>query len=246
MPDDPDPSASRRFFWLRGAPAPRRQTLRRRYDALVIGGGLAGCSAALHLAAGGARAALLEGDRLAAGASGRNTGMLVAGYAPGPGQLLERFGAERAAISWQISLDAMALVHELTQRYGIDCALARSGSLYAAWDAEDMDEFADELAARRAIGAGGELLDRAALQRRVQAPHLHGALFSPEDGMLNPAALVRGMADAAAACGADIREGARVTEVEEDAGLVRARYRSGQDEGELIAGHVILATNAYA
>jgi D-amino-acid dehydrogenase len=49
---------------------------RPRFDVIVIGGGIVGVSAAAHLASGGRRVALVERDRIAAGASGRNSGVV--------------------------------------------------------------------------------------------------------------------------------------------------------------------------
>src|SRR5206468_9376129 len=46
-------------------------------DAIVVGGGIIGAACALELAARGASVTLIERDHLAAGASGRNLGLLV-------------------------------------------------------------------------------------------------------------------------------------------------------------------------
>jgi gamma-glutamylputrescine oxidase len=48
-------------------------------DVAVVGGGIAGCSAALHLAERGYRVVLLEGDRVGFGASGRSGAQLIFG-----------------------------------------------------------------------------------------------------------------------------------------------------------------------
>ena len=45
-------------------------------DVLVIGGGIVGASSAYHLARRGASVTLLEQDRLASGATGRNLGWI--------------------------------------------------------------------------------------------------------------------------------------------------------------------------
>ena len=54
-----------------------------RADVVVIGGGIAGCSAALHLARRGYEVALLEAHRVGYGASGRSGGQLIFGLAAG-------------------------------------------------------------------------------------------------------------------------------------------------------------------
>ncbi|MEX2183693.1 MAG: FAD-dependent oxidoreductase [Chloroflexota bacterium] len=51
-------------------------------DAIVIGGGIAGISAAAHLAEGGQRVVVIERTELAAGASGRNSGVVQHPFDP--------------------------------------------------------------------------------------------------------------------------------------------------------------------
>ena len=67
-------------------------------DVCVIGGGLAGLTTARELARHGWSVALLEADRLAAGASGRNTGFVLPGFAAEPDSLIARVGFERPRI----------------------------------------------------------------------------------------------------------------------------------------------------
>ena len=65
-----------------GMPAPR-ETLRGaiRADVAILGGGIAGCSAALHLAKRGYRVVLLEARTVGFGASGRSGGQTIFGLA---------------------------------------------------------------------------------------------------------------------------------------------------------------------
>ncbi len=70
-------------YWLDTAPQghPERSTttVEGHVDVAVIGGGLTGVVAALHLARGGAKVALFEQDTVGFGASGRNGGMATTG-----------------------------------------------------------------------------------------------------------------------------------------------------------------------
>ena len=61
-------------------------------DVCIVGGGLAGLTAALKLARSGRKVVLLEAQRVAWGASGRNGGFVSAGYATGLGPIGRRGG----------------------------------------------------------------------------------------------------------------------------------------------------------
>ncbi len=72
-------------------------------DVCVIGGGLAGLTAARELARSGWSVVLLEANRLAAGASGRNTGFVLPGFACDADEIIARVGFERTKSLWALS-----------------------------------------------------------------------------------------------------------------------------------------------
>src|SRR5579863_4100283 len=77
-------------------------------DVCVVGGGIAGCSAALALAERGYRVALLEGQRIGWGASGRSGGQAIFGLAAEQHDLEQWVGRETARRIWDITLSGMA------------------------------------------------------------------------------------------------------------------------------------------
>ena len=64
-------------------------------DVIVIGGGYAGLSTALHLAQRGISVTLLEAREIGFGGSGRNGGQVIPGLKFDPDDLLKMFGNER-------------------------------------------------------------------------------------------------------------------------------------------------------
>src|ERR1700722_4998503 len=99
--------------------APLQQT--RVADVCVVGGGIAGCSAALALAERGYRVVLLEAQRLGWGASGRNGGQAMFGTAADQLDLEQLVGAHDARKVWDISLAGLALLKQRVERHQIDC-----------------------------------------------------------------------------------------------------------------------------
>ena len=100
-------------------------------DVVVVGAGFAGLSAAIDLAAQGLRVVVLEADRVCSGASGRNGGQAIVGYACGQGELERQLGRQDAHHLWQLSLDAVDLIDQRMADHRIDCD-RRHGYLYVA------------------------------------------------------------------------------------------------------------------
>ena len=98
------------YFRLAATHVPKYPQLdgSRKTDACVVGGGYTGLSAALHLSEAGADVVLVEADRIANGASGRNGGQIHSGQRRDVLWLERRFGLERARLLWGSSCSAGA------------------------------------------------------------------------------------------------------------------------------------------
>ena len=189
-------------YWLDEPAEPLASTrLSGKADVAVIGGGITGCSCALALAEAGLKVSLFEAREIAGGASGRNGGFALRGGAAPYPVLAESIGDEATADLWrwtEAELDQLAAL--------AGDAFRRTGSLRLAVDSEERDELRDEYDALRAAGFAADWREGlAAPLERYPA-----ALFHPPDGVLQPARLVRRLADRAAAAGVDIREHTRI------------------------------------
>jgi gamma-glutamylputrescine oxidase len=210
-------------FWLaEPAPALPVRPLGGRADVAVVGGGVTGLSAALTLARAGKRVRLHEAREIASGASGRNGGFALRGGAMAYDSARDWLGPEAAAVYWRLTETYVDQMVEL----GGD-AVTRTGSLRLAGD-DERDELRAEYEALREDGFAADWRDELPEPLAGRFP---GALFHPDDAVLQPARLVRRLAEAATDAGVEIREHERVAALDEldaDATLVATDgYPSG-------------------
>jgi gamma-glutamylputrescine oxidase len=212
-------------------------------DVCVVGAGIAGCSAALHLAEKGLAVVLLEEHRVGWGASGRSGGQAIFGVAAGQGKLERLIGAGAARAVWDVSVEALALMRELIARYSIDCDWV-SGYLLTAVKQRQQRELqaeVDELHARYGY-ASVRYLPRAQLREQLATERYLGALYDSNSGHLHPLNYTLGLAAAAAARGVRLFEGTRASGFS-SAGASQVRVHTAR--GEVRARFLVLCGNVY-
>ena len=207
-------------FWLaEAAPSLRSQPLSGTADVAIVGGGVTGISAARTLAGLGKRVRVHEARAVASGASGRNGGFALRGGAMAYDSAREWLGHDAAADYWRLT---EAYVDRMVEVGGD--AVRRTGSLRLAGD-DERDELQAEYEALLEDGFAAEWRDELPEPLAGRFP---GALFHPDDAVLQPARLVRRLALAAAEAGVEIREHDRV-----------------EDLDQLEAETVLVATDGY-
>lgn len=211
-----------------------------RCDVAVVGGGLAGLSAALELASRGLAVRLLEARELGWGASGRNGGQAIHGLACDQELIERQLGADDARRVWAMSIEALELLRERMQQHRIACdwqdgwlGLAtspRKARRLAAW-AERIERGYDYPLQR---------IDAAQVPDWIASRRYHGGVFDPRSGHLHPLRYTRGIARAAIAAGASLHEQTPVV------ALQRGRpHRLRTARATLSAERVLLAGNVY-
>lgn len=230
------------YFEATAAPLARRPGLSgtRRCDVCIIGAGFTGLSTALHLATRGYEVVVLEADRAGAGASGRNSGFVLPGYAADIDELCEIVGAEQAEWLWRLSVEGVTLLKEIVAQHRIDCDL-KTGALTASASPHDLDMLERQVKLMRGFGyRQAELLSRDQVRAIVDSPHYFGGLLDAGALHLHPLNYVRGLARAALAQGAEIFEDSPVIDLQRG-----DRPKVVTSHGAVEAHHVVLATNAY-
>jgi len=149
-------------------------------DVCIVGGGLAGLTAALKLARSGRKVVLLEAQRVAWGASGRNGGFVSAGYATGLSTIERRVGPDQARELFRLSLEGVDIVRGNIDELGIGNAHLVPGIAKALrYDSRRALQAASERQ-RREFGLRLRYLPRDAVREIFVSSKYHEAV--PDEG----------------------------------------------------------------
>ena len=211
-------------------------------DAVVIGAGYTGLSAALHLVLAGASVVVLESADVGFGGSGRNVGLVNAGMWVSPDEVAAALGAHYGERLLRVLGEAPKLVFELIDRYGIQCEPVRTGTLHCAVGGGGLADLARRAAQWQARGAPVQLLNAGETAAKLGTHAYAGSLWDRRAGTIQPLAYVRGLARAALQAGARVYTGSAVRSAAHDRGTWLVRT----DRGAAKASWVVVATDAYA
>ena len=235
-------------YWMDTVPRyePRQRDWPGTVDVAIVGAGFTGLSAALALAARGARVAVVEaGDRVASEASGRNGGHVNNGLAHDYSELAARVGIEQARAWYHAYDDAVDTVERIVREEAIDCGFARNGKLKLATRANQYDALARS--AERLVADGVdtdvELLDGARVRsEEICSGHFVGGLVYKRSAQMHMGRFANGLAEAVERKGGQILLSAEVERIEHGGAGKPSVLRTSR--GNLQATQVLLASGA--
>ena len=199
-------------------------------DVVIIGGGLHGCSAALHLAMRGLSVTVLEKDHVARHASGMSAGGV------------RRLGRDLAEVP--IAICAAEYWHDIKALVDDDCGYRESRYLQLAENDADMARAEARVAQMQANGfTHEEVIDEPTLRAFEPnvAPQCIGALHVDGDGAADPGRTTQAFRRRAEALGALVVEGAAVTSITQEG----EGWRVLTSAGAFTGGALVNAAGAW-
>ncbi len=231
-------------YWWEAAPIeeqPQRE-LAKRCDAIVIGAGYAGLSAALTLVRAGREVHVLEKDRPGEGASSRNGGITSGNIRIGFRRMMDMFGRERARAIYGEGKAAREDLARFVLEEGIDCDYSLAGRFTGAVRPAQYEKLAREAELlRRELGIDAYVVPRDEQHTEIGTAIYHGGAVRPDIGGLHPGLFHRGMLERTESAGAVVH--GRTPAI----GLRREGdgFEVGTPRGKILARDVVIATNGY-
>ena len=231
-------------YWWLAAPRPPGEPAEvpERADAVVVGSGYTGLSAALTLARAGRDVVVLEAGQAGQGASSRNAGFVGKTLKHSFTKLLETNGEPYAVDVYREMQEAFDCVTGLIEREQITCHYRQCGRYMAANSPAHYETMARELELRRKyLGDESEMVSRAEQHKSLGSDIYHGGAIIPGLGGLHPGLYHLGLLQRARNAGAVVLDHTPLT------GIVRDgdRLDAVTSRGAIRARDVLIATNGY-
>ncbi len=220
-----------------------RPTLEREItaDVAVIGGGLAGLSAALQMARAGKKVAVLEAESIGFGASGRNGGFVSPGFATGGDAIAARAGSNVARTLHEMSIEGVEFVRQNIASLNIEEAQLSPGimSVRRHDDGDSLKHYADEL--YRDYGYKLDFHTTAETRNILNSRRYFQSVTDPNAFHIHPLNYLRALGREIERLGGRIFEHSRVVQLLDhgDGKLVKTA------QGQVKAGAVLITTGGY-
>jgi len=230
-------------FWQQTAPAFNgecQQSLPRRADVVVIGGGFSGISAARNLALQGIDVVVLESHAVMSQASARNGGHCNSGVAQNFASLVASKGLEKATEFYHAYDEAVSYVQSVIEEEQIDCDFRLCGKIkLASKPAHFTSLQAAAALMRKTVDPDVVLISAQEIRNEVESDAFYGGLLQKRGGQMHMGKFGIGLANSAARAGAKIYQHHAVT------GLTRLsgyQHRVQTAYGSIIADKVLVAS----
>lgn len=218
----------------------------KKFDVVIIGGGIAGVSTAYWLMKedAGLRVALVEKGQLANGATGRNAGFITCGSVEHFNRLVGKHGAKEALEIWKFSEENLSLLEKhIIRESGEEIQFEKNGSFSLASTEEEFSELMNSYDLMKELGINVEILNQDSIESRLNASGFVGGIKYVDDASVHPVLLLDKIySEFSEDKNFTLRENSEVFHIEQVGEYKRVHTKSGKLEAPII----IMATNGYS
>lgn len=229
------------IFWYSQAEKQTSPPLRENVsaDALVIGGGIAGLSAAQYLCEeAGLDIVLLEAEFCGAGASGKSSGFITPDSELELSDLARRFGDRDAQFLWRAASEGCREIRRNIERFKIECDFIEADSLYIANGEKAFSAVREEFETQRRLGFAPQLYVPDEISAIIGSDGFDGGVRTGGTFGINSYSYVQGLKNALIKRGVRVFENSRVLKIGENSAQTA--------EGGVGAKHVFICLDRYA
>lgn len=210
-------------------------------DVAVIGGGLAGLSAALQMSRAGKKVVVLEAESIGFGASGRNGGFVSPGFSSGGDDIAARTGKTIAKTLHELSIEGVEFVRQNIDTLKIEEAQLIPGimSVRRYDDGESLKHYAEAL--QRDYGYRIDFHPTAETRNILNSKRYFQSVYDPNAFHIHPLNYLRALGCEIERLGGRIFENSRVLQLldHNDGKLIKTA------RGQVKAGKILITTGGY-
>ncbi|MCR8548143.1 FAD-binding oxidoreductase [Salipiger sp. P9] len=234
------------YWWMAAPPldpdATEMPDFSRGTDVAVVGGGITGIVAALHLARAGTQVTVLDSQRIGEGAARRSAGFLVRTCRRSVETLTKDGGREYALGVYGEYNEALTSLIDFIQAEEIRCHMQVCGRVTVANSKRHLDAVIEEYEQKRqALGYPYSVLNKDQARAELNSDAYCGGVYVPDLGAIHPGLYHDALVQKAIAAGVRFAPLTAVSRIESKG----AKKIVHSSRGPLEAGQVIMATNGY-
>lgn len=153
-------------------------------DVVIVGGGMAGISAAQKFRSYGLQVALLEQYHCGGGASGKSSGFVTANAELGLDHFVKSYGAKKAKAIWDFVNEGVTLIDNNIKKHAISCDYQKEDVIIVANSSHGFSEIVKEYNSYQKLGYESSLFDQDTLASKINSESYYGGMrFSNNFGI---------------------------------------------------------------